>query len=290
MTAVPELDRQPRRSARRVLTAVEFDVLWEWLGLGATPVVLRLDSPGRTHAERWRIVAAGWAGLRQRGLADLAGPDPEVVRLMHLLAVPSTQVELRMRRDPMSRQRGRIPGDGARGRVVDTELRVVAAGGPGSTALAVRRDETVTLSSAPGPVSGVLSVLPPLRAGRGPAVTLPSTDLDAATGEPAGGRPMAEVLVDRGVDPEDAELVEALVRGAVRRGQLSALAADQWGVLHRLPKVIGVLDTRHGRYLMHRDTAPDGVEWTSLAPADPHRLHTRLDVLLAEAEVAATRT
>jgi hypothetical protein len=289
MTAVPELDRQPRRSARRVLTAVEFDVLWEWLGLGATPVVLRLDSPGRTHGERRRIVAAGWAGLRQRGLADLAGPDPEVVRLMHLLAVPTTQVELRMRLEAMSRHRRSIPADGARRRIIDTELRVAAAAQPGSIALAVRRDETVTLSSAPGPVSGVLSALPPLRAGRGPAVALPSADLDAATGEPGGGRPMAEVLLDRRVDPEDAELVEALLRGAVRRGQVSALAADQWGVLHRLPKVIGVLDTRHGRYLMHRETARDGVEWTTFAPTDPRRLHTRLAVLLAEAEVAAAR-
>ncbi|MDT7601622.1 MAG: hypothetical protein QOK26_3699, partial [Pseudonocardiales bacterium] len=38
MTAAPELDREYRGPARRVLTAVEFDVLWEWLGLGATPV------------------------------------------------------------------------------------------------------------------------------------------------------------------------------------------------------------------------------------------------------------
>ncbi|HEX4252165.1 MAG TPA: ESX secretion-associated protein EspG, partial [Pseudonocardia sp.] len=68
MTAAPELDQRHRGPARRVLTAVEFDVLWEWLGLGATPVVLRLDSPGRTHTERRGIVATGWQGLRLRGL------------------------------------------------------------------------------------------------------------------------------------------------------------------------------------------------------------------------------
>ena len=269
MTAAPELDRRSRGPARRVLTAVEFDVLWEWLGLGATPVVLRLDSPGRTHNERRGIVATGWQGLRQRGLADLSGPDPEIVRLMHLLAVPTHQVELRMR--------------------LGRELRVAAAARPGTTALAVRQDGTVTLSSASGPVSATLGTLPGTPAGTGRSITLPSGDLEAATGESAGGQAMAEVLVERGIDAEDAELVEAMLRGATRRGQLSVLAADQWGVLHRLRKVVGVLDTPRGRYLMQRDTAADGVEWTTLAPTDLTRLRYRMDVLLAEAEISAGR-
>ncbi|HEX4361309.1 MAG TPA: ESX secretion-associated protein EspG [Pseudonocardia sp.] len=269
MTAAPELDQRHRGPARRVLTAVEFDVLWEWLGLGATPVVLRLDSPGRTHSERRGIVATGWQGLRLRGLADLNGPDPELVRLMHLLAGPTHQVELRMR--------------------LDRELRVVASARPGSTALAVRQDATVTLTAASGPVGAALSSLPASRAGAGRSVTLPSADLEAATGEadPTG---LADALVERGIDAEDAALVQAMLAGATGRGQLSVLASDQWGVLHRLRKVIGVLDTRHGRYLMQRDVAADGVEWTTLAPTDPTRLRYRLDALLAEAEARAVRT
>ncbi|WP_028925962.1 ESX secretion-associated protein EspG [Pseudonocardia acaciae] len=270
-TTAPALDRQYRGPGRRVLTAVEFDVLWEWLGLGATPVVLRLDSPGRTHAERRGIVATGWQGLRQRGLADINGPDPEVVRLMHLLAVPSRQVELRMR--------------------LGRELRVVAAGHPGATALAVRQDATVTLSSATGPVGAALGALPPARPGPAHAVALPSADLEAATAEAGqgGGRTLAEALAARGLTEDDAEQVEAILHATSRRGQLSVLAADHWGVLHRLRKVVGVLDTRHGRYLMQRATAADGVEWTTLAPTDTNRLHARLDTLLAEAEADAGR-
>lgn len=269
MTTAAELARSYRGPARRVLTAVEFDVLWEWLGLGATPVVLRLDSPGRTHSERRGIVATGWQGLRQRGLADLSGPDPEIVRLMHLLAVPTCQVELRMR--------------------LGRELRVAAAARPGTTALALRQDETVTLSSAAGPVSATLGALPAAAAGPGRAVTLPSADLEAATTEAGGPAPMAETLTRRGVDREDAERLEAMLRGVTRRGQLSVLAADQWGVLHRLPRVVGVLDTRRGRYLMQRNTAADGVEWTTLAPTDLPRLRDRLDALLAEVEARASR-
>lgn len=269
MTTAAELARSYRGPARRVLTAVEFDVLWEWLGLGATPVVLRLDSPGRTHSERRGIVATGWQGLRQRGLADLSGPDPEIVRLMHLLAVPTCQVELRMR--------------------LGRELRVAAAARPGTTALALRQDETVTLSSAAGPVSATLGALPAAAAGPGRAVTLPSADLEAATTEAGGPAPMAETLTRRGVDREDAERLEAMLRGVTRRGQLSVLAADQWGVLHRLPRVLGVLDTRRGRYLMQRNTAADGVEWTTLAPTDLPRLRDRLDALLAEVEARASQ-
>jgi len=271
MTAAPELDQRHRGPARRVLTAVEFDVLWEWLGLGATPVVLRLDSPGRTHSERRGIVATGWQGLRLRGLADLNGPDPELVRLMHLLAAPTHQVELRMR--------------------LDRELRVVASARPGSTALAVRQDGTVTLVASSGPVGAALSSLPASRAGGGRSVTLPSADLEAATAEagPAAADTLAEALAERGVDAADAELVQAMLGDVTGRGQLSVLAADQWGVLHRLRKVIGVLDTRHGRYLMQRDVAADGVEWTTLAPTDLTRLRYRLDALLADAEARAFR-
>ncbi|MBO0872230.1 MAG: ESX secretion-associated protein EspG [Pseudonocardia sp.] len=269
MTTAPELDRRHRGPGRRVLTAVEFDVLWEWLGLGATPVVLRLDSPGRTHAERRGIVATGWQGLRRRGLADLNGPDPEVVRLMHLLAVPSRQVELRMR--------------------LGRELRAVAAGHPGATALAVRQDATVTLSSATEPVGAALGALPSAKAGSAHAVALPSADLEAATADAGERRSLADALVERGLTEDDAEQLEAMLRGTTRRGQLSVLAADQWGVLHRLRKVVGVLDTRHGRYLMQRDTAADGVEWTTLAPTDTARLHARLAALLTEAQARAGR-
>lgn len=267
MTTAPEVNRRSGPT-RRVLTAVEFDVLWEWLGLGATPVVLRLDSPGRTHAERRAIIASGWQGLRRRGLADLNGPDPEIVRLMHLLAVPTHQVELRMRR-------GR-------------DLRVAASARPGTCALAVRQDATVSLSNAFGPVSATLDTLPAALAGPGRAVTVPSEDLDAATGEVGAGA-IAETLVGRGVTADDAELVQDMLLGATGRGQLSVLAADQWGVLHRLGRIIGVLDTRHGRYLMQRETAADGVEWTTLAPTDLPRLRHRLAGLLAEAEARAGR-
>lgn len=254
---------------RRVVSSVEFDVVWEWLGLGAAPVVLRLDSPGRTHTERRQIVDAGWQGLRQRGLANLTGPEPELVRLMHLLAAPTSQIELRMR--------------------LDRELRAIAAGRPGTAALAVRRDDTVTLSALTQPVLGVVNTMPTIGTGAGHSVTLPSADLDAASNAAAGGEPIAETLHQHGLDRADAELVSSILGGVTGRGQLSALSADNWGVLHRSPRVIGVLDTRYGRYLTQRDVAADGSEWTTLAPVDAVRLRYRIEELLLDAEHRAHR-
>lgn len=269
-TASPIDHTRGRHPGRRVLTAVEFDVLWEWLGLGATPVVLRLSSPGRTHEERRRIVAAGWDGLRKRGLADLDGADPEIVRAMHLLAAPTEQVELRMR--------------------LGRELRVLAAGRGGAAALAVRQDETVTLGGSTDPVAAALGALPPEPAGPGGSVTLPSSDLESATGRAAGPHGVAEALVARGVPACDAALLDGVLRAGTRRGQLSVLAADPWGVLHRHRKVLGLVDTMRGRYLMHREPSADGIEWTTLAPVDLVRLRHRVRLLLDEARDRAVRS
>jgi hypothetical protein len=270
MTTASPIDRtRDRQPGRRVLTAVEFDVLWEWLGLGATPVVLRLSSPGRTHRERRAIVAGGWHGLRVRGLADVGGPDPELVRLLHLLATPSEQVELRMR--------------------LGHELRVLAAGRTGAGGLAVRQDETVTLSATTDPVGATLGVLPKSPAGPGGSVTVPSLDLEYATGRNARGRSIAEALLARDVPECDAVLLDAVLRAGTRRGQLSMLAADQWGVLRRHRKVLGLVDTRKGRYLMHREPAGNGVEWTTLTPVELHGLAHRARRLLADAHRHAAR-
>ncbi len=269
MTTASPVDRAQGRPGRRVLTAVEFDVLWEWLGLGATPVVLRLDSPGRTHDERRRIVASGWQGLRDRGLADLGGPDPELVRLMHLLAGPTRQLELRMR--------------------MGRELRVLAAGRSTATALALRQDETVALSGVADPVTAILGVLPAEPAGPGGTVTVPSVELEAATGRSGRPRPVTDALTRAGVPEADALLLDGVLRAETRRGQLSVLAADRWGVLHRHRKVLGLLDTPMGRYVMHRDTAGDDSDWTTLAPADLPRLTQRARRLLAEADHRAQR-
>lgn len=282
---------------RHVLTAAEFDVVWEWLGLGPTPVVLRLDSPGRTRTERRRIEADGWQALRDRGLAGPGGPDPELTRLLHLLARPVVALELR----------------GWWGRSV----RAVAAGRPESGALAVRQDGSVTLQAAGSLPRALLGVLPAAGAGPGRAVTLPTPALTAAmraAGEGTPGRadpgPGPRGLPDlpdaappgrttrppgsaegrlraalQAVDvaADEAALLARMLGAAERRAQLVALTGDRWGGSTRCGAVLGVLDGARGRYLLTRSTGEDGVDWSTVAPVDDRRLRHRLADLLTGA-------
>jgi hypothetical protein len=113
--------------------------------------------------------------------------------------------------------------------------------------------------------------------------------VESATGRTARGRTVGESLLARGVPECDAALLDGVLRSGTRRGQLSVLAADQWGALHRHRKVLGLVDTPRGRYLMHREPADDGVELTTLAPIDLSRLRYRVRQLLDEARDRATR-
>lgn len=252
---------------RQVLTAVEFDVLWERLGLGPTPVVLRLASPGRTHAERARIAAAGLQALRDRDLADESGPAPELARLLMLLARPDAQLELRA--------------------WFGRSVRAVAAGRLDSAVLAVRQDATITLEACGSLPAGLLTALPAAGPGPGRSSTLPTQVLGEALANPAELR---QVLIARNVPPVEAGLLARMLATAGGRSQLTALATDRWGVARRLSRVLTVLDGPRGRYLLTRSTAEDGTDWTTVGPTDDRRLRHRVDELLDDAVAAAGRS
>lgn len=261
--------------ARHVLTDVEFDVLWDELRLGPTPVVLRLPSPGRTRAERHRIAADGLAGLRGRGLAGPDGPDPELVRLLGLLAAPRRHLELRA--------------------WLGHPVRASAAERDGDGVLAVHSDRTVVLGACGSPALAIAGALPPHPAGRGRAVTLPTAVLaealavngrcdeggDEASGE---GPDVAGTLTGLGIGPRDAATVAAVLRGPARRGQVSAVVHDRWGSPHRPLRHLTLIDAPDGRYRLTRSTADDGREWSTLAPVDARRLHALLGDLLDAAQ------
>jgi hypothetical protein len=248
---------------RRILSTVEFDVLWEQLGLGPTPVALQIPSPGRTHRDRAEIVAAGLDGLRRRGLAAHDGPDPELTRLLTLLARPTAQLELRA--------------------WVGGSVRAVAAELHDAAVLAVRHESSVSLQACGSLPAGIVSTLPSVSAGPGRAVTLPADVLAAAAGTPQ----VRTALLAAGVTAGDAGVLARMLDGGRNRGQVVALAADRWGIARRFADVVTVLDTDHGRYLLTRTTAPDGAAWATVAPTDDRRLRGRIGELLSTASDAA---
>ncbi|GAA4834455.1 ESX secretion-associated protein EspG [Saccharopolyspora rosea] len=245
------------------LSALEFDVLTEHLGLERMPLVLKVPSPGRTRAERAELVDAVWRSLADR---DLGGPtrlDPELEGMLRLLVRPDREVDARL--------------------WLDRSVRVLAAAGPVDDAVLVVKDEdelTFRPAAASGLAREAVSVLP---AGSGGSVSVPSADLDAAA-EEAGDdlERLPTALVRRGVRADDAETLARMVNGVGSRGQFGVAARDRWGRRTRAGHVVGCFDTPHGRYAQLRRESPSGQPWSTIAPADARRLTAHVEELLAE--------
>lgn len=168
------------------ITATEFDVAWEDLGLGPTPAVLRLPSPGRTEGERRRIRAAARATL-----------DGRAADLLASLARPTERLELRVR--------GRH------------EVRALAATGS-RRVLAVHRADTVTLSCCDSLPDALLGVLPAAPPGTGAACTAPTAVIARALRAPDVRRS----LIDRDVPATDAGLLARMLTAGPRTAQIAA--------------------------------------------------------------------
>lgn len=235
---------------RSVLTDVEFDVLWERLGLGPPPAALRLPSPARAELERRDVRRSGWQALRERGLVSASGPDPETVRLMRLLARPVRRFELRA--------------------TWPRAVRAVAAGGPDAGVLAVRQDATVTLEPCSSLSAAVLGVLPGAGPGTGPACTVPSAVLTAALSDP--GPCLRTALVTRGVARPEAARLARMLAGRPGRAQIVAMVVGPDGAARRHGGVLAVLDGPDGRYLVTR-----AGEWSTVAPVGRHHLRLLLE-------------
>nr|MDQ3578855.1 ESX secretion-associated protein EspG [Actinomycetota bacterium] len=80
-------------SSSVVLSALEFDVLWESERLPAKHVAVQVPSPGRTHTERAELVASAMATLAQRGLVEGRRAVPELSDMLSLLAHPRISVD-----------------------------------------------------------------------------------------------------------------------------------------------------------------------------------------------------
>jgi hypothetical protein len=157
----------------RVLSALEFDVVWEALRLGHTPVVLDIPSPGRTHTERRRLAAGAWTAMRHRGLVGAAGTEPGLGRLLRRLATPAARIELR-----------------AWGAVA---LRAVAAGGSEEGVLARRRGDSVIVAPCTSLPAAIVRALPPAPAGPGQSIVVPTSTLGRAGGTTPAARMLRRI-------------------------------------------------------------------------------------------------
>ncbi len=243
------------------ISALEFDVLWEHLRLETMPLVLKVPSPGKTHAERAELERQAWGGLDRRGLGRPVSLDPMLEDLLHLLNRPQQEVD------------GRL--------WLGHSVRVLAAAKGQSGVLAVLSHDQLTLrpASAEGLPREALSVLPPLAAGPGHSVTLPSADLDAAAAQANTADDLQQALLARGIRQEDARTLADMFRDAGNRGQFGAASRDKWGKRVRQEHVVSFFDNPHGRYIQLRRATPGQQPWSTISPVDARRLIQHLESL-----------
>lgn len=248
-----------------IISTLEFDVLWEHLGLETMPLVLKVPSPGKTRDERRTIEDQVWRQLGARGLGGPRALDPTLEDLLHVLNRPQQEIDARMWLNERS-------------------VRVLAAGKGQAGVLAVLDSGQLILrpAEADGLPREALTTLPQAPAGEGHSITLPSADLDAAATSASTPEELEEALRGR-VRADDAHTLAEMVRDASNRGQFGAAARDKWGKRVRPDRVVAFYDTPKGRYLQMRRAVDGQPPWSTISPVDYRRLHHHLVELLAEA-------
>jgi hypothetical protein len=254
------------------LTALEFDVLWEHLRLGAMPLVVKVPSPGKTDEERARLEARAWADLDARGLGRPVEVDPDIEEILGVLAKPLREVDMRA--------------------YVGRNVRVLAAAADAVGVVAELSGDTVTLrrASAAGLPSAALAVLPSLAAGPGRSVTLRTADFEHAARSAGRTREgFGAALLGTGMRADDAEVLAEMIGDVAHTGNFGAAARDRLGRRRRADRVVSFFDTEDGRYVQIRRPADDGTLWTTISPADVRKLTHHVTELLDEVVAEAGR-
>ncbi|SDI61994.1 EspG family protein [Actinokineospora alba] len=245
-----------------VLSTLEFDVLWESERLPERHVALDVPSPGRTHTERRDLVAAAFAGLEQRGLAEGGRAVPELADSLSLVAHAPVTVDSWVWTDHEITALSVANGDQGMLAVVDgAEVWLIPARG---TAMA----------------EAAVSIAGDVPAGPGRSVSLPTDILTKS--DHADPQQMINALTEHGVSLSDAQMLGSMVTGMTTRGQFGAERAQRGRRRDRAERVVSFHDTDAGRYLYLTRPSADGRLWSTITPADNARLATCVRELLDE--------
>jgi len=246
------------------LSHLEFDFIWEHLGLGEVPYPIDVRSFGETMDERDRLRVEARESLRAKGLHDGEVLSPRLEELLALTARAAFTVDGQLSVGDYVRilaaSRGR---EGVLVAQTDDEVRVVPV-----------RDGRV--------VPAVIALVPDEKPGPGGAARLPRQVFDDAIDEYQRGGYVAleRTLTAGGVTGRDLRTVITLVESARHGGgQLAANSVDQVGRRTRTP-VVNWFDTAAGRYLAHTEQSRDRVDWLTITPADTARIEQRLTELV----------
>ncbi|MFD9896222.1 ESX secretion-associated protein EspG [Amycolatopsis sp. NPDC059027] len=256
----------PAENGSLVLSALEFDMLWEAEGLPQRHVALDVPTPGVTHTERAELVEQAWSSLAARRLARGHRATGELVDMFHLLARPQLAVDVWVWAEREIRGRAVSLGRQALLGVVDE----------GQVWLIPAREGMLP--------EAAVSVAGELDPGVGQAVSVPHDVLMAADADARGeAKALVTALEDRRIPLFQAQELAGMLLGQEARGQFGAERIGRDGVAHRTSRVVAFYDTDAGRYLFQLGKDADGSDWATIAPADNALLADRVRELLAEA-------
>ena len=250
------------------LSHVEFDIVWEQLGLGERPYPITVPSFGETMDDRAALRSQVWDSLAEKGLHDGREPHPRLEDLLTLLV------------------RNRVTIDGQLS--VRPHIRVLAAARGEHGLLAVQTEQEVRLRPvrATSLVTAVVALLPDEKPGPGGSVSLPGTVFSEATEAYASGGYLGfETTLRRaGIAGRDLRGLTTLVEsGRHGGGQLAANSVDRVGRRTRTP-VLNWFDTDAGRYLVYAERRRDREEWLICTPGDSDRIARRLTEMVGRVQ------
>ncbi len=252
-------------SAPLRLTHLSFDHLWSILDLGAFPVVLQLRSHGLTMPEREQLFADDAGHLTRIGVLDREGEvHPQVTAMLRALARPDREVDARA----TSREGG---------------LRLLCGTRDGRGALAVRTDETVTLTPvrAGAEASAVITALPAHRPAPTAQVSGRSDVVEAALAL-LHTRPDEAVTAFLALQTplEQARSLVTSLRSVFAMVQLGSAVRDAHGHRQRHPRVVAILDGEQGRLVTSQRPGLDRQPWTTVRSAGPRDVQQAVDAML----------
>lgn len=245
------------------LSHIEFDIVWELLGLGERPYPLAVPSAGETMEERAALRDQVLRGLAEKGLHDGRELHPRLEDLLVMLV------------------RNRYTVDGLLS--VGRYLQVLAAARGEYGLLAVLTDDELRLEPVRGVVDAVVSLVPEEKPGPGGPVSMPRALYEeAAQAYEGSGYVGFEAAMNRGgITGRGLRTVSTLVEsGRHGGGQLAANSVDRLGRRTRTP-VLNWFDTDAGRYLVYAERRRDREDWLTFAPGDSQRIAMRLKELVA---------
>jgi hypothetical protein len=238
------------------LSAVELYLLWSTMGLGETPEVLDLLHVGRTPARRAELVEEASDTLAARDLGTVTAPARDLAGMVRALGTCTSSLDMR------------VYGTGS-------PLFAFAGAGPSGAAVAARVGDEVRMGSvrATALAPSLLGSLSPLPAAPGRPVNVNAADYEAACeeGEFDGASGFIGTLRRAGLRVADVSALAQALTSRTGGGQLGATGRM------RTYSVVNWLDTPDGRYALRRNG-----DWITVTPADPSRLTSMAEEMLAD--------